>query len=99
MGMPKRVAVLIPQGLQLDFIQIWGYLRRKWITTYLGAFAQEIPKMVKAFLFNELIHHRFQGFRGISTEGILDEGARILIDINFGQVCRRLSDNSLQMMR
>jgi hypothetical protein len=52
--------------------------------------------MVKAFLFNELIHHRIQGFRGISAEGILDEGPRILIDINFGQVCRRLSDNSLR---
>ena len=51
--------------------------------------------MVKAFLFNELIHHRFQGFRGISTEGILDEGPRVLIDINFGLVCWRLSDNSL----
>ena len=51
--------------------------------------------MVKAFLFNELIHHRFQGFGGISAEGILDEGPRILIDINFGLVCWRLSDNSL----
>src|SRR5271170_5385734 len=51
--------------------------------------------MVKAFLFNEFIHHRIQVFGGISAEGILDEGPRILIDINFGQVCRRLSDNSL----
>jgi len=39
MGVPKWVAVLIPQGLQLDFIQILRYLRRKWIATYLGAFA------------------------------------------------------------
>ena len=39
MGMPKRVAVLIPQAPQLDFIQILRHLRRKWIATYLGPFA------------------------------------------------------------
>jgi len=51
--------------------------------------------VVKAFLFNELIHHCFQGLRGISAEGILNKGPRILVDINFGLVCWRLSDNRL----
>lgn len=76
--------VLIPQSLQLSFIQIVRYLRRKWVTTYLSPFVQEILKTLKTVLFNKNIHHRVQGFRAISAEGILDECTGILVYINFG---------------
>jgi hypothetical protein len=93
--MPKRVPVLIPQSLQLGFMQISPYLRRKWITTYMGAFAQEFPKVLKTFVFNEFIHQRVQGFRSIFAEGILDEETGILIYINFRSVDRRLINKCL----
>jgi hypothetical protein len=94
--MPKRVPVLIPQSILLGFIQIIRYLRRKRITTYMGASAQEIPKILKPLLFTEPLHLRVQGFRGISAEGIVDEGTSILIYINFRLVGRWLSNDYLQ---
>jgi hypothetical protein len=87
--------VLIPQTLKLGFAQVFRYLRREWIATDLGAFAQEIPNIVQTLLFNEFTHHRLQGLRGISAEGILDEGTGILIYINFRVVGWRLIDSGL----